>query len=611
MKTLRTLAATTILCSVAWSGAAAQERLVVFGDSLADGGFFSTVVPGLSQDAASFTTNPDPVAPEVFASGIGAPVPDIAYAPGGAPTAPGTNFAIGGARVTEPNASGQVPLSISEQIDVFLATRSFEAGDVVYIQGGGNDFFEFGRQAGLGNFDTTIVTDAAAALAAQVARLEAAGAPLIVTQSIQNDPTDPQQDGLRSFNDAYEAALAAQGANVIYFDTETLSTEILLDATQQGGATFGITNVTDLACASGSSLGCTPAQYVTPDANETFLLADGAHFTGRFNEIQGQAIASVVQAPQSFAGLVFGTQAAFRAQSQLMRGDVLPGGGGDGTAAFAPGGGEGWSVFGGIGAHGYDGSGVDQSAGTIAVGLDYAFGPGASAGLAVAGSEGTGDFDAGGGYDLTAYSVQGYVRGQAELGAPVRWNASLQWGGADLGDVARTFALGPSVRSQVGDTEATFFAVRAEAAFDVFEAGGFTLGPLVGLRYEDTDVDGYADASFGVLTISSTNVSFGDAALDGFTTVLGVQAHGAVGAADISASIAWEHAFDDDVSVSATPTGAPVASRRSFGRDEDVLAFDVDASFAASERVTVTGGLSGKLGGDTFVAADLRAALRF
>ena len=119
-------------------------------------------------------------------------------------TTNGTNYAIGGARVTLPNASGVVPLSVTEQIDLFLASgRTFTSNDVVYIQGGGNDFFAF--QAG-GGTDLTILTAAATDLAAQVARLQAAGVKNIVTMSVQTGVSPAQKDFVEIDGKRYKVA---------------------------------------------------------------------------------------------------------------------------------------------------------------------------------------------------------------------------------------------------------------------------------------------------------------------------------------------------------------------------------------------------------------------
>jgi outer membrane lipase/esterase len=222
------------------------QRVVVFGDSLSDGGFFRSVSP-LPPGAGRFTTNPDLVSPELVARRLGLEV-NTAYGLGG------TNFAIGGARVTLANGPS---LSITTQINNFLAAGgTFGPNDLVYIQGGGNDFFAFQRG---GSTDNSILTTAANQLAQQVVRLQAAGAERIVTLAVQTGGAP----GLQLFNQTYGNALAAAGVNALYFDTDRLFNEIVANA-----ASFGINNVTSTACL-GSSLTCTPATFRTPNANET------------------------------------------------------------------------------------------------------------------------------------------------------------------------------------------------------------------------------------------------------------------------------------------------------------------------------------------------------
>jgi outer membrane lipase/esterase len=44
-------------------------------------------------------------------------------------------------------------------------------------------------------------------------------------------------------------------------------------------ATYGFTNVTTPACGAAPSLGCNPANFVDPNAAETYAFADGVHPT--------------------------------------------------------------------------------------------------------------------------------------------------------------------------------------------------------------------------------------------------------------------------------------------------------------------------------------------
>ena len=268
--------AAALACTLAAGSVSAKKepvnRVIVFGDSLSDGGFYVALDPTIPAGAGSFTTNPDPVAPEVVASELNLTL-DTAYG------ADGTNYAVGGARVSEPNL---LSVPIATQAAGFAATeRFFNSDDLVYIQGGGNDFFAYVAD---GATDTSILTNAATELAELVDLLGRSGARRVVTMSVQSVGVA----GGLLFNQTYEDELAALGVNALYFDMDALFDEVIADT-----ATFGITNTVDVACTD-SSLICTPDSYVATDANETYLRADSVHPAGITQRIQGEAIASLL-----------------------------------------------------------------------------------------------------------------------------------------------------------------------------------------------------------------------------------------------------------------------------------------------------------------------------
>jgi outer membrane lipase/esterase len=346
-------------------GSEPVTRMVVFGDSLSDGGYYLTLDPRLPRDAGSFTTNPDPVSPEVLAARLGVPLTPF-YGQGG------TNFAVGGARVTTANA---LSIPVATQVSNFLAAGgTFGSRDLVYIQGGGNDYFAF--QA-LGSTDTSILTTAASQLATQLGRLQAAGASRIVTLAVQSGGAA----GLQLFNRTYAASLAAANINALYFDTDRLFNELV-----SSPATYGYTNITGVACTVPSSLACTRVTLVSPSANETYILADSVHPAGITQRIQGQAVASLVQAPEQIAGLSYAAQAMFRAQRDLLEG---PERGGSQRA------GRGLSIFGGAAYHYYSSGGSAQRIGinersfSGTAGVDLGIGDASGVGIAAGYSDDT------------------------------------------------------------------------------------------------------------------------------------------------------------------------------------------------------------------------------
>ena len=541
------------------------QRVVVFGDSLSDGGFFRSVSP-LPPGAGRFTTNPDLVSPELVARRLGLEV-NTAYGLGG------TNFAIGGARVTLANGPS---LSITTQINNFLAAGgTFGPNDLVYIQGGGNDFFAFQRG---GSTDNSILTTAANQLAQQVVRLQAAGAERIVTLAVQTGGAP----GLQLFNQTYGNALAAAGVNALYFDTDRLFNEIVANA-----ASFGINNVTSTACL-GSSLTCTPATYRTPNANETFLLADSVHPAGITQRIQADAIASVIVAPDQIGRLGEAGQSLMRGHTNILEGPM------QGLLAGA---GSGVQLFGNLGYHYHSTPGSLQQGGLRErsvlgqLGADISLSETLGVGIAGAYSDGDGRFRvAPGGYDVTAYSITGYAR--AELG-PLDLDASATYGKLDYENITRRVRLASVIRAHVGDTDGDYFAASGSAGLMLGRSGGLRFGPEAGLLYEKVELDGYSEDS-----TQSTAATFGDQEVESLTGRIGlVAASDGEASARVLARVSYERELDvDDRTIAITPSGAPISFVSRLGEaDRDYVSFNLTVAGEISPGLGVQAGVRGEV----------------
>ena len=551
--------------SGATAAAAPVNRMVVFGDSLADGGYYLTLDPRLPRDAGSFTTNPDPVAPEVVAARLGLPLTPV-YGQGG------TNYAVGGARVTAANA---LSIPITTQITNFLgAGGTFGPRDLVYVQGGGNDYFAF--LAG-GGANPEILTTAATQLATQVSRLQAAGAQRIVTMAVQTGGAA----GLALFNRTYAAALAAANVNALYFDTDRLFNELVTSP-----ATYGYTNITGVACTVPSSLACTRATLVTPNANETYILADSVHPAGITQRIQGQAVASLVQAPEQIAGLGYAAQAMFRAQRDLLEGPERGGSQRDGRAL---------SVFGGAAYHYYATGNSAQRVGIIergfsgTLGADLAIGAASGVGIAGAYSDGTGDFQNGAGrYKPRAWSASGYARG--ELG-PVRLLADGTYGEIDYRQIRRSVQLGPTIRTHDGETDGNYVAGRITGALDLVRTGGLAFGPDLAVQYDRVRLAGYAEA--GGL---STAAAFGRQQIESLTGRFGAVVRSLPGEpVRVFVRAGYEREFDDDPrTLTMTPTGAPIRFTSSVERaDRNYMSYAMGVDGQVAGALSLRAGVAG------------------
>jgi outer membrane lipase/esterase len=520
------------------------NRIVVFGDSLADGGYFLTLDPRIPRDAGSFTTNPDPVAPEVMAARLGIDLRPV-YGQGG------TNYAIGGARVTAPNGPS---LSITTQINNFIASGgTFGPRDLVYIQGGGNDFFAFQAAGGTNN---ATLTTAATQLAAQVARVQAAGASRIVTLAVQTGGNA----GLVLFNQTFAAALASSNVNALYFDTDRLFNEIVANA-----SSFGIAvTTTGVACTVPSSLNCNRSTLVTPNANETYLLADSVHPAGITQRIQGQALASLVKAPEQIAGLGYAAQTTFRAQRDLFEAPMR------GVAHN----GRRVVLFGNAGYRYYDSGNSAQRVGIVergfagVLGADLAIGERSGIGIVGGYSDGKGDFTGAGDYRAKAWSASGYGR----LGVgPFRLLVDGTYGEIDYNRIRRTVVLGPTTREQRGTTDGDYVAGRATVAVDLFTDGAVGIGPDLSIGYDRITLDGYSEAA-----PTSTSAAFGRQRIESLTGRAGIVARALPeSSVGFFARASYEREFDDDPrTITIRPTGAPISFTTGVERaDRDYMSY--------------------------------------
>lgn len=584
-------AATATLLAAAPAGAqqaapSPYGREIVFGDSLSDGGSYGDIAP---PGGGSFTTNPDPVWVEVIAAGLGLPLtPHVAG---------GTNYAEGGARVAtpRPDAPGNEPRTpVVNQVDHFLAGGgTFNKGDLVIIQGGGNDVFA--TQANGLSFtpaDLAVLDKAASDLAGQVKRIASAGQATIVTTSV------PQFD---VFNTRYKAALAATGVNVLFVDIAKLISEI-----QTNPAEFGITNTTGRACPGGpiDSYRCLPQNYVTPDANRTYLFADGAHFTGVVHEIEGDAVLAVLLAPNQVGQLPVAGQALLEGSHTALAGQLR------GQGPLEPGR---WSLFGtGSGAWldidtGIQSAGLQTQSGDVMIGAEYGLRPWLTVGGAIDAAEGAGQF----GRDSGKFQHQTLISTAYARGRLGRFDAMVDLVYGDIGfdNVERRIVLGPAQRVEQGDTDGKLYAAGAEVGVTA-EAGPLRLRPSLGLRYEVAEVGAYSEDGD-----RSTQMTFGNQKLKTLLASAGTTVTWAPAAswpAQPFLEVRYQRdLLDRDRTVGVTPFGAPLPfTAVTYTPDASYASYAVGVTAALGKGATAMASLGGTIGRKDMAATQLSLGVR-
>jgi phospholipase/lecithinase/hemolysin len=290
-------------------------QVVSFGDSLSDVGTYAPIASAVG--GGRFTTNPGQVWTQNVAQYYGdtlsaAYTIDLTHelkAQGG------FGYAEGGATVATPanqndfltDVIGNVEMPVNQQVSSYLSAHgSFNANQLVLVWAGANDVL----RAGTPPAATTTVETAATTLAQVVGQIVQGGATHVVVVNLPNIGLSP--DGLASsdgganftqlselFNSTLTSALQTNGlqSKVIEVDAYTWLNGIIANFQANG---FSVSN-TGQACdpsktPDDTSLLCSPATYVSPNADQTYMFADGLHPTTHLHALFAQYVEQQIAA---------------------------------------------------------------------------------------------------------------------------------------------------------------------------------------------------------------------------------------------------------------------------------------------------------------------------
>ena len=592
MNRVRIVALATCLTALSAvpTSAADYSSTIFFGDSLTDSGAFQSLLPV----GGKFTTNPGPVWAESLAGALGTSAVTAARG--------GTDYAVGGARV---NTSVGVPAtgptalapSVATQISGYLASSGGRADpNALYaVWGGANDIL-----ASLSSPATAqaTVTQAATDLVTQVARLRAAGARTILVPTVPDIGSTPfgQAQGAASaaqisqlvsgYNQLVTLGLANAGVSVIPIDTYSL-----LRAAVANPASFGFTNVTGTACTTSSSLLCTSATLVAPNAAESYLFADGVHPTTAGHRAVSDFVLNALTAPGNVAQLAESplrtrdrVTATILAQAATSLWSRKPGE----TGAW---------ISGGAGRLTSDRTGDPGAGGqaevrgtplSVSVGIDKRFSENLLLGVAGTLSHYRGSFSTGGDYKQRDYVLSGY--GVYRMGGAFV-NGVGSFGFTDY-DLRRGVTINGTDHSTGGNTEGINASIGVEGGYD-FTMAGLTHGPALGLRYQHVEVEGFSEDSslFGFTYRSQTRNSL--------VGSVGYQAAYDFGSVLPYAKVTLNREFKDDqrnITVESRSISTLAYDVAVAKPDRSYVDLIAGASFRLAESVTGTLGLNARLG---------------
>ncbi len=507
--------------------AMAQEgtfsRTVFFGDSLTDSGYFRPLLVQQAGPSAAilgrFTTNPGLIWAEWLADYYGT----NASANGNGQV--GDNYAVGGAMIaTDRNGPpfGLTP-SLRTQMTNYLAANGGRADpDALYtVWGGANDLFSISANPSQAQ---QIIGAAVTAQVGIVGTLQAAGARYVLVPNIPDIGITPgfvvqgaaaaaQGTAISvAYNNALYGGLSANGLRVIPLDTFTFLREAVATP-----SLYGFTNVTGTACQpqiTAQSITCNPGTYVTPNAANTYLFADGVHPSTAAHKIIADLAVGMIEGPRQIAVLPHSAAGTGRARADRVGAALSVKPEQDGRRWWA-------DVRGDFQRYGH-GDDYDGAGPAVLAGIDWANGNttfGAFAGFGRQGND----------WGLRRGN---WDQSEATIGVAAGWfsdsglwaNAQLAYSRLDF-DIERQVPLGPTVRTHRGSTDGSNLTAALNAGW-TFGEGALAHGPVVSLVSQRIDIDGFAESEAAL----STSLAYADQSFDSLVGSIGWQASYAINA---------------------------------------------------------------------------------
>ncbi|WP_109478689.1 SGNH/GDSL hydrolase family protein [Paraburkholderia sp. C35] len=295
--------------STSTSAGGVNLQIVSFGDSLSDVGTYAPIASVVG--GGRFTTNPGQVWTQDVAQYYGdtlsaAYTIDLAHE---LSAQSGLGYAEGGSTVATPanqndfltDVIGNVEMPVNQQISSYLAThKTFNANQLILVWAGANDVL---RAGALPAAAPTVET-AANTLAQLVGQIIQNGATHVVVVNLPNIGLSPEgiaaSDGganlsqlSQLFNSTLNSAIQTAGlqSKVIQVDAYTWLNQIIANFQANG---FAVSN-TGVACdpnktPHATALLCSPATYVTANADQTYMFADELHPTTHLHALFAQYV---------------------------------------------------------------------------------------------------------------------------------------------------------------------------------------------------------------------------------------------------------------------------------------------------------------------------------
>ncbi|MFS7248529.1 autotransporter outer membrane beta-barrel domain-containing protein [Rahnella inusitata] len=362
-------------------------------------------------------------------------------------------------------------------------------------------------------------------------------------KSVAGDLTD-------TYNTTEDIALAKTGGNIARVDINGLFNEVIADPNL-----YGFANTAGTACPVGTSASECTSNLPGFDSSKAFLFADHFHPTPQAHALIAEYMQSVINGPLEVTALNQGSLALARNMQGLLDSRYQQLRSQDNDAGT-------FGMFGGYAGQSADskinpslGEG-DLTSNSLNIGMDYQMTDRWMMGLMISGSDDKQDPT-----DHYSYRTRGWMA-TAFSGVKIAengWiNGDVHYGSLNYDDINRSIKLGPTTRTERGDTDGKQIGGRLTAGWDFPVLPVLKTGPVAQYSWDYSSIDGYSEKGN-----NSTSMRFGDQTSHSQIGALGWRLNAELGIVNPYAQVTYDRQFSDNT---YTATGAIKSTRTHFSR---------------------------------------------
>lgn len=362
-------------------------------------------------------------------------------------------------------------------------------------------------------------------------------------KSVAGDLTD-------TYNTTEDIALAKTGGNIARVDINGLFNEVIADPNL-----YGFANTAGTACPVGTSASECTSNLPGFDSSKAFLFADHFHPTPQAHALIAEYMQSVINGPLEVTALNQGSLALARNTQGLLDSRYQQLRSQDNDAGT-------FGMFGGYAGQSADskinpslGEG-DLTSNSLNIGMDYQMTDRWMMGLMISGSDDKQDPT-----DHYSYRTRGWMA-TAFSGVKIAengWiNGDVHYGSLNYDDINRSIKLGPTTRTERGDTDGKQIGGRLTAGWDFPVLPVLKTGPVAQYSWDYSSIDGYSEKGN-----NSTSMRFGDQTSHSQIGALGWRLNAELCIVNPYAQVTYDRQFSDNT---YTATGAIKSTRTHFSR---------------------------------------------